>query len=167
MNATLRVSALTALATLIAMLLVPAPAHAQMDTSLIGQRVRVHVRDEFRQQVGATRLELRGTVRSADTSSLVMLLPRVTPPVTIARADIIRLDVSRGVPGRFQSALQGLVGGAVVGAMWGAVYYWFDAGPDHTPLEDALGVGALIGAGVGTVSGAIWPVERWRRVRLR
>jgi hypothetical protein len=65
----------------LAMLLTAAPAQAQVTSELVGQRVRVHVRDDFRQQSGGTRLELRGRVTSADGDRLVMEIPHATPPV--------------------------------------------------------------------------------------
>lgn len=157
----------TAVVVFVATLLASAPAHAQMNTALVGERVRVHVRDDYRHRAAGSHLELRGRVTSADSNKLVMELPRVSPPVTISRADIIRLDVSRGIPSRFRSAMQGLVAGAVVGALWGLAYHVLDVGGGDTEWEDAMGGGAVIGAAIGTVSGAVWPVERWRRVQIR
>lgn len=154
-------------AAFLATLLSAAPAQAQMTSELVGQRVRVHVRDEVRQQAGGSRLELRGRVTSADGDRLVVQLPHATPPVTIARADIIRLDVSRGVPSRGSSAAQGFIGGAVLGALWGVAWHALDVGDDDTSLGRATAGGAIIGASLGTVVGAIWPSERWRRVRVR
>ena len=151
----------------VATLLASAPAHAQMNTALVGERVRVHVRDDYRHRAAGSHLELRGRVTSADSNKLVMELPHVSPPVTISRADIARLDVSRGIPSRFRSGMQGLVAGAVVGALWGLAYHVLDVGGGDTEWENAMGGGAVIGGAIGATAGAVWPVERWRRVRIR
>jgi membrane associated rhomboid family serine protease len=71
--------------------------------------------------------------------------------------------VSRGVPSRAASAARGAVGGAIVGAL----YLWVnhDDG-DFDSDTQAAWVGAAGGGVVGLVGGALFPRERWHRVRI-
>jgi hypothetical protein len=72
--------------------------------------------------------------------------------------------VSRGVPGRTESAARGAVGGALIGAL--VSLQWDDEdGEKHFDGENAL-IGAGAGALLGAVAGALFPHERWRRVRI-
>jgi hypothetical protein len=71
-----------------------------------------------------------------------------------------------GLPSRPESALRG----ALTWAFWGALYWaairQTDDGRTADRFGDDLAAGAAVGAGAGFILGAMFPSERWRRVRL-
>jgi hypothetical protein len=149
----------------------PSFAAAQRDFATVtsGTRVRVAIPDTSRQAWFVPReLWLRGTVSSVSGDTMRIRIPSTGGVLAIARADMRRLDRSLGVPSRGVSAAQGFVGGAIFGVVTGLLLNWIGVGDfeDRSLGESALVVGAL-GAGTGVVLGALQPVEKWRRVRLR
>jgi hypothetical protein len=86
-------------------------------------------------------------------------------PLPIPRRLIQRLDYSRGVPSRLSSALtRGLVGGAVWAA---ALALWNELEEDPgTSTGTAALIGGAVGFGTGAIVGAIFPIERWKSVKL-
>ena len=105
----------------------------------VGARVRAWVPEPYRQVDGpARRRLLRGTVPAIASDTLHLSVPGAVGTVAIPRATIRRLQVSRGAS-RPASAIERAVAG--VGAAWGA--------------------------GIGAVTGLLFPHEQWRRVRLR
>src|SRR4051812_47588017 len=89
----------------------------------VGARVRVWLPEPNRQMDGPVRRQLlRGTVDQVEADTLWLAVPGVAGEVAISRAAVRRLDVSRGRPSRFGSAVERAVGGAFVGALfWGAL----------------------------------------------
>jgi hypothetical protein len=134
----------------------------------VGSRVRVVLRDSLRQQWGPSTQWLRGDVAVLSRDTLYLRMPGTEAPVPIRHASIRRLDRSLGLPSRPESALRG----AFAGAVWGAIYlslihYANERSGRSDAFWDDVGEGAAIGSGIGFVIGAIFPTERWRRVRLR
>ena len=88
--------------------------------------------------------------------------------VPVARSAVRRLEVSAGVS-RPLSAVERAVGGAIGGAVSWALMNDPDrsGGPSYRTDWRAAGVGAAWGAGIGAVTGFVFPHERWRCVRLR
>ncbi|HEX8905373.1 MAG TPA: hypothetical protein VF771_11050, partial [Longimicrobiaceae bacterium] len=108
---------------------------------------------------------LRGTLVRMDADSMTVRLHPGTGPLRVARSAVRRIDVSRGVPSRASSAAMGAVGGAV----FGALEFWAlntDADGHFESDREAAVTGAAVGAGVGLLAGALWPRERWHRVRI-
>ena len=151
-------------------LLAPSVAAAQFPEAVrVGARVSVSLPDTVRRSPFApSRHALLGTVTRLTADSLYLTPPHAAGEVGVARERIRALHVSRGVPRRATSALrqglQGLLAGAVTFGILGT--------PD--PADDrrtgdlrSVAIGAGVGLGVGAVVGAIRPVERWKRLRLR
>jgi hypothetical protein len=103
---------------------------------------------------------------SADT--LRVIVPGTGGSVAVARANIRRLDVSRGTS-RAASAFERAVGFAITAAIVTAIEN--DPGssewPNYSRDWRAAEEGAKWGAALGAVVGFVFPTERWRRVRLR
>jgi hypothetical protein len=156
---------------MVALVALPSLATAQRDFVTIGSgtRVRVAIPDSARQGWGVPReLWLRGTVTGVSGDTMRIRIPSTGGVLAIARADMRRLDRSLGVPSRGASAAQGLIGGAAFGALGGLLLSWTGIGEfdDRSAGESSLIVGG-IGAATGLMFGALQPVERWRRIRLR
>jgi hypothetical protein len=146
----------------------PLPAQFPTDIS-VGSRVRVVLPDSVRQSSGPWRQQwLRGDVAALAGDTLYLRLQGTAAPVPIRRPAIRRIDRSLGVPTPLESALQGAVGWALPGAALGFATGWPDVRRDNGRNNgDAALRGAAWGAGIGFILGAIFPTERWRRVRLR
>lgn len=139
-----------------------------------GDRVRIRTTD--REQV-VGRLEQLG----ADS---LILTDALGVRRSVARAGVTRFEVSRG---RHRRMLAGAVIGTLAGALIGTgVGFALDAGED-AEYEDRcnagesaycgerwfdgieVGIGAVLGSGIGLVTGVVagsFPVERWRTVPL-
>ena len=158
------------LAAVIALLvLAPGTPGAQVPEPVaVGARVQVTLTKAERQAGSAERGQrVRGTVLAAMGDTLVLQLASGVGPLAVPLTAARQLAVSRGVPSRWVSALRGVPGGALLGALPLAVLY--DA--EHTRLgvgsrAEAALLGALAGALTGAAVGALWPHERWRRVAL-
>ncbi|HYD54517.1 MAG TPA: hypothetical protein VEA99_17925 [Gemmatimonadaceae bacterium] len=131
-----------------------------------GVRVRVAISDTVRQPEGTRQQLLRGTVASVAGDSLRLRLPRTAGVLSLARADVRRLERSLGVS-RAESAVRGFFGGAFGAAAFALFLRGTEWALDDRSPGDAALLGAGIGAGVGLVVGAALPSERWRHVRLR
>jgi hypothetical protein len=110
-----------------------------------------------------------GTVARVAGDTLVLEVPSARGTLAVARGDLRALAVSRGVPGRPESALRGGLSSAVVFGLAFAVLHTTDdrgTRPFRSTAEGAA-IGAALGFGTGAALGAIWPSERWRTVRLR
>ena len=131
-----------------------------------GTRVRVWIPETVRQEhPPESRQLLRGTVESVDGSVLRLRVPSTAGSLSIPRASVRRLDVSRGVS-RGASMVERAVGGAIGGAILFAALNDPDrsGGPHYRTDWRAAGVGAAWGGGIGAIVGFIWPYERWHRV---
>lgn len=148
----------------------PATLHAQFPADVAtGTRVRVWVRESYRQAEGPLRRQLlRGTVDGVAGDTLRLRIAGTAGVVPIARPAVRRLEVSAGVS-RPASAVERAVGGAIGGAVSWALMNDPDrsGGPSYRTDWRAAGVGAAWGAGIGAAVGFIFPHERWLRVRLR
>ena len=130
-----------------------------------GARVRVWLPELHRQQQAPQQRQLvRGTVESTD-GSVLRLNVNNGGSLTIPRASIVRIDVSRGV-NPIASAIENAAGGAIGGAITFALMNdpRRTGGPHYKRDWRAAGVGAEWGAGIGAVIGLIFPHEQWKRV---
>ncbi|HEX6750264.1 MAG TPA: hypothetical protein VF092_23425 [Longimicrobium sp.] len=136
------------------------PAAAQEIAA--GTRVRITLTPQ-RDVEGYTPPQvLRGTLVAMDATSMTLQLHPGAGPVRVQRDAVRRVDVSRGVPSRAANAAMGAVGGAVVGAL----EFWLLNDEEFDSDSEAAWTGAAVGAGFGLVTGALFPRERWKRVRL-
>jgi hypothetical protein len=152
-------------AMLVVLLIAPVAAHAQAPEP--GQRVRVRLIAQPRAIEGAApRQLLRGTLVGVTTDSLLLQLHPASDVTAIARAGIDRLYVSHGVRGRLESALVHGATGAITGAIQRTLFRTIDHDHAHeeSTAESAL-IGAAFGAAIGITIGAIFPQERWQRLR--
>jgi hypothetical protein len=127
-----------------------------------GARVQARLPEAQLQIEGPRGHLIRGRVTALTADTLYLAVTDSLGPLAIPRPMIMRLDLSRGVPSRGESALRRGVGGAVGGALVGLLVAAFDDDVDSG--EGAL-VGASIGLGLGAISGALFPRERWKRAR--
>jgi hypothetical protein len=142
-------------------------AGAQWPTQVTpGARVQVRL-PEIQYQFNWTRGQpIRGRVKSLASDTLYLAVGDSLGPLAVPRRLIKRLEYSKGVPSRVASATkQGLIsaaGFALVAALIN------EAGDE--PHKNSTGDVALVWGGVGLVTGAvlgaIFPVERWKKVRL-
>jgi hypothetical protein len=133
----------------------------------VGTRLRVALPDSLR-QTWPREQWVRGHVAALAVDTLYLRLPGTESPVAIRRSAIKRLDRSLGVPTPVESAFRGAVAWAFVGALYGVLLRTVDAEDwRDRSLGESAALGAGMGAGVGFVLGALFPSERWRRVRLR
>lgn len=148
----------------------PATLHAQFPEQVrIGTRVRVWVREPYRQMDGPVRRQLlRGSVESISADTIRLSIPGTIGTVAVPRLTMRRLQVSQG-ESRAASAVERAVGGAIGGAIsWASLNDPRRRGGPHYRTDwQAAGVGASWGAGIGFVTGLIFPHEHWKRVRLR
>jgi hypothetical protein len=130
-----------------------------------GARVQARL-PEIQYQKGNQRGHLlRGRVSRLSSDTLYLAVTDSVGPLAIPHHLIQRLDYSRGVPSRVSSALtRGLVGGAVFAATL-ALLNEIQEDPSTSTGDVAL-IGAAIGFGTGAIVGAIFPIERWKSVKL-
>ena len=147
-----------------------APLRAQFPAEVqTGTRVRLWIAEPYRQAEGPVRRQLlRGTIERFTADELRLSIHGTAGAIAIPRASVRRLEVSRGVS-RPASAFERAVGGAIGGAVSWALMNdpRRSGGPHYRTDWRAAGVGASWGAGIGALTGALFPYERWRRVRLR
>ena len=147
-----------------------AAAGAQFDVRVQpGVRVRAWLPESHQQDRGPWRRQLlRATVTDASTDTLRLTVPGTTGSVAVARANLRRLDVSRGTS-RVASAFERAIGFAITAAISTALEN--DPGSNEWPNYNsdwrAAGEGAKWGAALGAIVGFVLPTERWRKVRLR
>ena len=150
---------------LISAFLLPTIANAQAPGP--GQRVRVRLIEQpYEIEGAAPRQMLRGTLVGVTPDSLLLQLHPAADVTAIARTGIDRLYVSHGVRSRFESALVHGVTGALTGAIQRTLFTTIDHNyaDDESTAESAL-IGAAFGAVIGITVGAIFPQERWQRIR--
>jgi hypothetical protein len=153
---------LAALALAITLLPV-SPALAQGDAEpQPSQRVRLLLTSQRVVEGYVPAQELRGTLLAEDADSMTVQVHPGTGPIRVSRAAVRTMYVSRGVPGRARSAATGAMGGAIGGALFGWIY---NPEREQRSDQDAALLGAAAGGGFGLVMGALFPRERWKRVR--
>ena len=131
-----------------------------------GARVQVRL-PEVQYQFGGRRGHLlRGKVAALVADTLYLAITDSLSPLPIPRRMIERLEYSRGVPSRGASALRRGLISAVGGSL--VLVLWNELGDDNDRVS--TGTAALMGGGAGLVAGgvqgALFPRERWKRVRL-
>lgn len=134
----------------------------------VGARVRLWLPEPHRQAEGPWRRQLlRGTIEGLDGDTLRLAIPGALGTIAIPRTSMHRLEVSRGVS-RPATAVERAVGGAMGGAISWALMNdpRRSGGPHYRTDWQAAGVGAAWGAGIGALTGLLFPHERWHRVRL-
>lgn len=154
---------------LVGLTTVPTALPAQFPADVrVGGRVRLWLPEPHRQSEGPTRRQLlRGTIEELGADTLRLRIPGAVGAIAIPRASMRRLEVSRGTS-RPASAGERAVGGAIGGAVSWALLNdpRRSGGPHYRTDWRAAGVGAAWGAGIGALTGILFPHERWRRVRL-
>lgn len=158
------------LAALVGLATAATPLRAQFPADLqVGARVRVSVPERQRQAEGPERRQLlRGTIEGYTADTLRLAIPGTVGAVAIPRSSVRRLEVSRGVS-RPATAAERAIGGAIGGAISWALMNdpRRSGGPHYRTDWRAAGVGASWGAGIGVLTGLLFPHEHWRRVRVR
>ena len=118
---------------------------------------------DAKHQAGQQGHLLRGRVSSLAEDTLYLAVADSLGPLAIPRSFVKRLEISRGAPSRGISAL---LGGLIGGAFGAATFYLVTViSPNGGDSGDAALMGGAIGLGLGGLSGALWPQERWKRVR--
>jgi hypothetical protein len=144
------------------------PAGAQWPAHVTpGARVQVRL-PEIQYQFDWVRGQpIRGRVASLASDTLYLAVGDSLGPLAVPRRLIQRLEYSKGVPSRVASAtkrgLLSAAGFALVAALVN------EAGDE--PHKNSTGDVALVWGGLGLVTGAvlgaIFPIERWKKVRLK
>lgn len=107
---------------------------------------------------------LRGRVTGLAPDTLYLTITDSVGPLAVPRALIQRLELSRGVPSRGGNALrQGVISGALL-ALTAVLLNEADENP--ADAGEAALVGGGIGFATGAIFGAIFPRERWKKVRI-
>ena len=147
----------------------PAAAQRLVPT---GVRVKVVLDEERRQMESRVlrRIVIRGEVTAENAESIWVRPTRVTGSVGISKAGIRTLSRSLGAPNRVRSLFREGIGGAITGAIQGALLY-HAFGTNYALLGansrgEAAANGAKYGAAIFGVIGFLLPVEYWRRVPL-
>ncbi len=120
--------------------------------SLVGSRVRVRTAQGPEPQVGI--------LEGSGSDGVVISTRSTASSIQLRRAEIVELEVSRGVK---RHTLKGLLAG---GLAWGAIaglVAAFDT-LDESGVGEPLFVGTLLAAGAGV--GSLVKTERWERVEL-
>lgn len=144
------------------------PLAAQFPTGVaVGSRVRVMLPDSLRQVWGPRVQWLHGGVEAVNTDTLYLRVHATASPVAIPRKSIKRMERSVGVPTRVESGIRG----AFAGAFWlGVIALVGQRAAKTDPYSfwnEEIREGVVAGALIGFSFGAIFPTERWRRIRLR
>ena len=149
---------------LVAVALHASPAEAQR-MPVEGSRVRLHLVEGPAPKSSDADI-LRGTLVTLTNDSVLLRVHEAAAPTTVARSAIERMDVSRGVPNRFESALRSVPASAAVGMLERLLVRAFGMeGTDDEEVWESALIGAAGGAVIGAVIGAVAPRERWERVR--
>jgi hypothetical protein len=129
-----------------------------------GARVRVRLPEVQYQETTPRGHLLRGRVTALTPDTLYLAITDSVGPLALPRPLIQRLDLSRGVPSRGASALrQGVIAGALL-ALTSVLLNEVDDNP--ADAGEAALVGGGIGFATGAILGAIFPRERWKKVRI-
>jgi hypothetical protein len=132
-----------------------------------GARVQVRLPELQYQLAGPRGQLLRGRITGLSADTLYLSVTDSLGPLPIPRLMIDRLQLSKGVPSRLNNALRGgLITGIGTALLSVALNELHDEPDNDTSAGTAALVGGAVGLAVGGVTGAIWPAERWKRVRL-
>ena len=147
-----------------AALLGVAPVETNAQAVEPGQRVRVRLVEQPYSVEGEAHPQLlRGTLVGITTDSVMLQVHPTADVTAIARTGVERFYVSRGVPSRFSSAFNTAVHYVPVAVIKRLIVAELHD-LDESAGESAL-IGAATGAAFGAFVGALWPRERWRRIR--
>lgn len=142
-------------------------ALAQVDSTLLGKRVRLLLLDVHRQaEFIPPVLELRGTLTALGADSLTIALPSGAGAVSVSREAVRRLAVSRGAPSRFPSAMRSAFAWSVSCALLSFAMRHTSDDRFSNSWQETIAVGAAAGAAGGFILGVTMPYERWRRIKL-
>jgi hypothetical protein len=138
-------------------------ALAQWPSEMVpGARVQVQV-PERQYQFDVHRGQmLRGKVRAISADTLYLAVGDSIGPLAIPRRLIQHAYLSHGVPSAGESAIRRGLGGAIGGALVG---WGIGALDDDIDNGDAALIGGAIGLGTGALFGALFPQERWKRMK--
>ncbi len=122
---------------------------------------------EIQYQLAGRRGQLvRGRVTALSPDTLYMAVTDSVGALALPRRLLERLDLSRGVPSRGGSALRrGVLTGALTARTLLVVSEISDDPGGRSDGESVL-IGGAVGFASGALFGALYPVERWKRVRL-
>lgn len=138
------------------------------DSVASGTRVRVWLTPQSRELEGAAvQQHFRGTLMAHSSDSLTLSVHPESAPVRLAWAGVDRLERSRGVPSRLQSALGTGFQWAAFGALEFVLLDRLSDDPVFSSAGQAILAGGVAGASLGIVLGSVSPRERWTRVQLR
>lgn len=128
----------------------------------VGARIRV-----WTSEMG----KVTGRVEALTSDTLVLQPDSKTASVSMPVARLIRIEISRGLLSRKNSAWKHAKWGAVIGAVPGAISLGLQheqvGGGSSFAKATALGAwsGGLFGGLIGAAVGAAHPGENWERVR--
>lgn len=128
-------------------------AAAQLSSLEPGDRIRLRL---------DSKQHLTGELVSATADSLTLRIHPEATPTTLPIATLRSLEVSRGKPSAWTSALNAaVVGGGLLGSQLA-----LGEGVEGRELGKHAGWGATLGAAVGLVVGSLFREERWSPLSL-
>jgi hypothetical protein len=131
-----------------------------------GARVQVRLPEVQYQLAGPRGHLLRGRIANLSPDTLYLSVTDSLGPLPIPRRIIDRLQISRGAPSRLGHALRRGIIGAAASSLLSVWVNELDDEPDRTSAGTAALIGAGIGFTVGGINGALFPTERWKKVRM-
>lgn len=152
----------TRLILMVIVCLLPMPVAAQpIPPIAVGGRIRVWTTDARK---------MAGRLEAVTSDTLVVQPEGTAAPVSIPVALLTRIEISRGLMSRGESAWRRATWGAVIGAVPGAISLGLQheqvGGGSSVAKAAALGAwsGGLFGGLIGAVIGAGHPSEKWEQV---
>jgi len=136
------------------------------------QAARVNVGDRIRVTAANHPVQI-GKVTSVDAASIGLQADGAAAPVSISRATVKRIDISRGVKTKGQAAKKGALRWGIIMGIAGAILLGLqheEVGTDEGGVSvghaAALGAwsGALFGGLVGAAVGAGRAGEKWEKI---
>jgi hypothetical protein len=131
-----------------------------------GARVQVRLPEVQYQFAGTRGQLLRGRIANLTPDTLYLSVTDSLGPLPIPRRIIERLQLSRGVPSRLGNALRSGLISAAGTALISVALNEVEDEPNRTDAGTAALIGAGVGFTVGGILGAVFPTERWKRVRM-
>ena len=133
-----------------------------------GDRVRVILPESQPQDEAPAKpqLVLRGTLTQFTNDTLYMRVPGTTGTIAIPTDVPLSLHASRGVRSRGRSAVRAGLLAAIAGAAFTGLMY---KEPDFMfgviNRGEAIALGGGFGVVTGGLYGAVFPTERWQKIR--